>query len=48
MNGSPHLHNHLQHWRIYSFALIIVAIFVIFDPWIPMPAINPFWLKMKA
>jgi penicillin-binding protein 2 len=30
MNGSPHLHNHIQHWRIYAFVLIVVAIFAIF------------------
>ena len=25
-----------------------LLILVIFDPWIPSPAISPFWLKMKA
>ncbi len=24
------------------------VILVIFDPWIPTPPINPFWLKIKA
>ncbi|MEJ2599601.1 MAG: penicillin-binding transpeptidase domain-containing protein [Anaerolineales bacterium] len=30
MNGSPHLHNHIKHWRIYSFIIIFAAIFAIF------------------
>jgi len=25
-----------------------LLILVIFDPWIPSPAISPFWLKMNA
>lgn len=30
MNGSPHLHNHLEHWRISSFVILMGLVFLVF------------------
>ena len=30
MNGSPHLHNHLENWRISAFVIVMALVFLVF------------------